>query len=154
MSMLKDMWSQITQYLYAGSELTCADLPKSTCNSTIPSGQCIDSSVELCSEKKRAKLSMRSKGALIVSTNTYPVQQMWSNNVTGAVKACMLSNGNFVLYNSNNDVIWSTNTTGFPGATLKVDDDFNFNIEQNGAVVYTSNPYNQVTSKKFSAKIF
>ena len=147
-ALLKDMWAQISQYLYNGKELKCSDLPINSCKSTLASGESFDSSSELCSESKLTKLSITPMGVLIISTNTFPSYTLWSNNVEGAVKATMLQDGNFVLYNAKNEVVWSTNTAGFDEAILNINDDFNLYIEKNGQVVYTTNKYIQVTTTK------
>jgi hypothetical protein len=47
---------------------------------------------------------------------------------SGATKATMQIDGNFVLYNSSNQAKWSTGTSGNPGAYLVMQDDGNLVI--------------------------
>lgn len=144
MAMLNKIWTKINQNQTNGNQPICPILSKNSCSSTLASGQCIDSSAELCSDSKRAKMNLMDSGILNIYTVTCPSFQMWSNEVKGGVKACMLDDGNFVIYNSNNEVIWSTNTAGHPGATLKLED-FKIVIEHNGQVIYPEKAVTEIS---------
>lgn len=51
----------------------------------------------------------------------------------------MQDDGNFVLYDQNNEPVWASNTDGFPGAYVSVQDDGNLVIYQNGNALWASN---------------
>jgi hypothetical protein len=49
----------------------------------------------------------------------------------------MLSNGNFVVYNSSGDIIWSTSTAGNPGAYLSLSNTGQLSVDEtDGAILW------------------
>jgi hypothetical protein len=55
---------------------------------------------------------------------------VWNSNTsaTGALRAVMQADGNFVLYNDTSPV-WATNTAGHPGAHLAIYDNGNYRAD-------------------------
>ena len=50
----------------------------------------------------------------------------------------MQDDGNFVLYGLNGEPVWASNTGGFPGANLAVQDDGNMVVYQDGQALWAS----------------
>ena len=53
--------------------------------------------------------------------------------------AIMQDDGNFVLYDQDNEPVWASNTGGNPGAYLAVQDDGNVVVYQDGSPLWATN---------------
>jgi hypothetical protein len=53
--------------------------------------------------------------------------------------AIMQDDGNFVLYDQNNQPVWASGTAGNPGADLAVQEDGNLVVYLNGNALWASN---------------
>ncbi len=51
----------------------------------------------------------------------------------------MQGDGNFVLYDQNNDPVWASGTAGNPGADLAVQEDGNLVVYLNGNPLWATN---------------
>ena len=51
----------------------------------------------------------------------------------------MQDDGNFVLYDQNNEPVWATNTAGNPGAHLAIQDDGNIVVYQGSSPLFATN---------------
>lgn len=80
-------------------------------------------------------------GSLVVYRNRKPYISYWSSDTDGkdAEKACLLPNGNFVIFNHKNKIIWSTDTFG-RNFTVKLVDLGRFYVDNDGNSVFISNP--------------
>jgi len=84
------------------------------------------------SANREYHLALQSDGNLVLYHSGAPV--WWSGTVGAAVKlAVMQPDGNFVIYDVNNNPVWNTGTAGKPGSFLNVQDDGNI-------VIYTPTP--------------
>ena len=55
-------------------------------------------------------------------------ESLWVSDTINSVRAKMQSDGNFVLYNSDSEVQWSSGTAGNPESILEMQDDGNIVI--------------------------
>ena len=86
----------------------------------------------IVSTNKCYKLVMQEDGNLVI----YQIKDqkaLWASNTksTGAAVARMQPDGNFVLYDWNNQAKWSTGTNGRSGAIITLQDDGNLVIYPN-----------------------
>ena len=64
----------------------------------------------------------------------------WSSSVQSIVVATMQGDGNFVAFDAGGNQVWSTNTSGHPGAFLRVDNSRFSIITPAGATIWQSAP--------------
>jgi nucleoid-associated protein YgaU len=87
-------------------------------------GQQLNAGQQLASPNGRFELSLRGDGNLVLSDAG---GEVWSSGTagTGAVRASMQTDGNFVLYTTDDRPVWSTRTNGHANASLTLQDDRN-----------------------------
>lgn len=77
---------------------------------------------------------------MVVYTTVSPIRAIWATQTDkkGAVKACMQTDGNFVLYTANNVAVWETRTQNNQGAYLEMQYDGQMAIWRNGKGIFAS----------------
>lgn len=110
----------------APTTTTLAPIIKNFCFDTLKSGTCLTALQAIYSCNYCFQFIFQADGNPVVYTNAKPNKVIWNTNPSingrGGVKACMQSDGNFVISKADGSVVWSTNTTA-PGADLKLQDD-------------------------------
>jgi serine protease len=85
----------------------------------------------------RLALVMQSDGNLVLYKGGTP---LWASQTQGSNhRAVMQSDGNLVVYNGNNAPVWASNSGGYPGAVLNVQNDGNAVIYHNGSARWHTN---------------
>ena len=113
----------------------------STSQGLMTSGQALSRGTSLnkvSSTDGRYTLQLQTDGNLaLVDSGANPPQPLWTAGTanTAASVALMQSDGNFVLYDQNVNVIWASNTANNPGAYLTVEDGFLLIHASNGATL-------------------
>lgn len=112
-----------------------------TCPSTL---HCLGGSYAVISLDGSTKLSIvREVSGAVPSGGTLELHSpsaSWSSSMQGAVVATMQTDGNFVAFDAGGNSIWSTKTSGHPGAFLQVDTSRFEIIESSGATIFQSAP--------------
>lgn len=106
------------------------------CTDTLPSGKCMGLNTFLCSPLKCFNFFLQNDGNLVIYNTVAPLKAYWNAQRAGkgGVKACMLANGSFTLYNANNTILWSTNSPYYTGANLTVTNNGRITIMSGGQV--------------------
>jgi hypothetical protein len=100
----------ITLFLLAASQsFFCSDI--------LPSGKCLSQGESIVSTNGANTLVLQGDGNFVLYC---PGGYRWASFVFSGFQACMLTNGNLVIYNNTNSTVWSTGTSGHPGAFLKM----------------------------------
>lgn len=76
--------------------------------------ECINAGEDMLSASKCFRLTFRKDGDLVIVRSKVPNVMVWATNTRfkGGIKACMLRNGNFVMFNKNNLTVWNTHSKG------------------------------------------
>lgn len=116
-------------------------------------GESLGVDQQLSSPNGKYVLTMQGDGNLVLSEGGTTV---WSSGTTGsgAVKADMQSDGNFVLYKATGEAAWDANTDDHPGATLKLQDDRNLVVyAPNGDALWSTDTYVAVDAAAAEAPV-
>jgi Bacterial tandem repeat domain 1 len=115
----------------------------STSQGLMTSGQALSRGTSLnkvSSTDGRYTLQLQTDGNLaLMDSGANPPKALWTAGTanTAASVALMQSDGNFVLYDQNVNVVWASNTANNPGAYLTVEDGFLLIHAGNGATLKT-----------------
>lgn len=92
--------------------------------STLQAGQSLGVEQALTSDNGAFVLKLQQDGNLVLVENG---QAVWASktNGSGAVRADLQADGNFVLYKESGDAAWASETSGNEGVRLTVQDDRN-----------------------------
>lgn len=114
--------------------------PSRVCNIGMAAGECIVPGDVIYSCFDCFKLLLRDDGVLAVYTTVFPVKLVWSSPTQGksGIKACMQTDGNFVLYTATGSAVWATGTSYNFGAFLEMQSDGELVIWHNGVSKYAS----------------
>jgi hypothetical protein len=96
----------------------------------VPSGQSFTNG-SIAAQNGGFQLLFLTNGNLVVATAQNQEVWVWESNIpvaSGANHAIMQADGNFVLYNNLGIAIWATNTSGNPGAYLRLQSTGELNI--------------------------
>lgn len=104
----------------------------------LESGSSLAVGQKIHSANGRHYLEMQDDGNLVLATEGMPT---WSANAkgSGAVRAEMQADGNFVLYKENSEAAWSSETSGKDGARLVLENDGNLCVRRGDSNVWASN---------------
>lgn len=110
------------------------------CNKGLIPGECMKFGDFAYSCHKCFKLTLLLDGVLALYTTADPIRSHWSTKTAGkgVDKACMQTDGNFVLYTSDGQPVWSTGTEGNPGAYMEVQFDGQMAIWKDGKSLWVS----------------
>ncbi|HVK23335.1 MAG TPA: LysM peptidoglycan-binding domain-containing protein [Actinokineospora sp.] len=104
----------------------------------LDSGLSLTVGQQLTSPNGKHALKLQSDGNLVLSSDGAAV---WASGTdgSGAVRADMQADGNFVLYKDGGDAVWATQTGGTGGASLVVGDDRGVSVVgSDGASLWTN----------------
>ncbi|MGH3863494.1 LysM peptidoglycan-binding domain-containing protein [Actinokineospora sp.] len=103
----------------------------------LESGSSLAAGQQLSSADGKHTLSMQSDGNLVLSTGGTAV---WSTETdgSGANRADMQADGNFVLYKESGEAVWSTETSGNSGARLLLGNDRGLTMGNGGSNLWSS----------------
>lgn len=106
--------------------------------SSLNSGQSIGVGQELKSDNGKYTLVLQRDGNLVLSEGGKAV---WATGTdgSGAVRANVQEDGNFVLYKDDNSPVWASETSGNSGVRLTVQDDRNVVLYAGDKPVWASN---------------
>ena len=108
-------------------------------NSIFPAGSELDINIGWISGNGRAILRLQQDRNLVLYKDSNPAYQA-PNAFSRGNTAIMQDDGNFVLYDVNNEPVWASNTVGFPGAYLAVQEDGNLVVyNQDGNALWATN---------------
>lgn len=115
---------------------------KRPCNIGLVGGECMYPGDEIYSCHRCFKLVFQHDGNLVVYTTVPPIRHIWHTEThgKGANRACMQTDGNFVLYTASNSYVFHTNTHMWPGAYAEMQWDGQFSIYRDGVNRYHSGP--------------
>lgn len=107
--------------------------------STLNAGQSLSVGQEVKSDNGAYTLVLQQDGNLVLSEGGSPVWAAGTNG-SGAVRASVQEDGNFVLYTSDDKPVWASETSGKSGVRLTVQDDRNVVLyDGEGRPVWASN---------------
>jgi hypothetical protein len=86
---------------------------------TLSPGQCLAQGQNITTSDGKYFMVMQTDGNCVLYAQGNALWATMTNYLTG-FQACMLATGNLVLYNTTNDIIWASNTTGNAGAYAQV----------------------------------
>jgi hypothetical protein len=81
---------------------------------------------------------MQTDGNLVLYEGATALWATGTQGTSGHV-AVMQSDGNFVLYDTNNHALWSSSTSGHPGAYVSVQIDGNLVVYSGTSALWASN---------------
>lgn len=91
----------------------------------------------LGSETGSYALQLQGDGNLVLSANTVPIWHAGKDNQGGCV-LLMQGNGDLVLRDDRDNLVWSTDTAGYPGARLVLQDDGNMVLYQGERPIWST----------------
>ncbi|TCN55729.1 LysM domain-containing protein [Rhodococcus sp. SMB37] len=106
--------------------------------SSLNAGQSLGVGQELKSDNGKYTLTLQQDGNLVLSEGGKAVWAAGTNG-SGAVRANVQEDGNFVLYKDDNSPVWASETSGNSGARLTVQDDRNVVLYAGSKPVWASN---------------
>lgn len=92
--------------------------------SSLNAGQSLGVGQELKSDNGAYSLTLQQDGNLVLNEGGKAVWAAMTNG-SGAVRADVQEDGNFVVYKENNEPVWASQTSGNSGVRLAVQDDRN-----------------------------
>jgi LysM repeat protein len=92
--------------------------------SSLNAGQSLSVGQELKSDNGKYTLTLQQDGNLVLSEGGKAVWAAGTDG-SGAVRANVQEDGNFVLYKDDNSPVWASKTSGSSGVRLTVQDDRN-----------------------------
>lgn len=98
-------------------------------------GQTLTAGQDFYSTDRRIKLSMQTDGNLVLYS---PSSALWSSGTNSGAMVSMQPDGNLVVYNSGGQAVWSSGTSGHPGAYLGLQADGNMVIYAGTTAVWAS----------------
>lgn len=96
----------------------------------LPSGATLGGNQRITSPNGAYRLVMQTNGDLVLYKGTAAL--WWTGTIKNGVKAVMQADGNLLVRRSDNSASWSSKTNGFNGSVLKVKNDGNLVMYQNG----------------------
>ncbi len=124
-----------TVQLYTGSTRTPSPARPASCG-IINKGEGLKVGQSIASCDGRFTLTLKTDGSLVL---TQGATTLWSSNTTGAYAAEMMSGGDFVLWSSTSQWVWSTGTSG-GDSHLAVQNDGNVVVyNSDGTAVWATN---------------
>ncbi|MEE2060837.1 LysM peptidoglycan-binding domain-containing protein [Rhodococcus artemisiae] len=106
--------------------------------SSLNAGQSLGVGQELKSDNGKYTLTLQQDGNLVLSEAGKAVWAAGTNG-SGAVRANVQEDGNFVLYKADNSPVWASETSGSSGVRLTVQDDRNVVLYAGSKPVWASN---------------
>ena len=105
--------------------------------------QCIYAGQDMLSARRCFRLTFRRDGDLGIVPSQTPNFMFWHTKTRfkKGVKACMLRNGNFVMFDKNNGTVWSSNTqNGNTGKIVRtcIQDDGQLTIHADDKPIFVS----------------
>jgi hypothetical protein len=131
-------WNVVAGAIPAGTPTPASCAPPAGC-ATLSANQSLGSNGSLPSCDGRFSLNLQSDGNLVLYEGG---AALWASNTvnSGAAKAIMQGDGNFVLYTAAGAAVWASNTPNNPGASITLQNDGNLVIHSSsGAVVWQTN---------------
>ena len=111
-------------------------------NSNFPAGSELDINIGWVSGNGQTILRLQQDRNLVLYKGGSPAYQA-PNAYSNGNTAIMQDDGNFVLYDVNNEPVWASNTAGNPGAYLAVQEDGNLVVyNQDGNPLWAANTEN------------
>lgn len=98
--------------------------------SSLNAGQSLGIGQSLGSDNGAYTLTLQEDGNLVLSEAGQPVWATMTNG-SGAARADVQADGNFVLYTESGDPVWASQTDGNDGVTLTLQDDRNVVLYSN-----------------------
>ncbi|MFD6858302.1 LysM peptidoglycan-binding domain-containing protein [Rhodococcus sp. NPDC060090] len=105
--------------------------------SSLNAGQSLSVGQELKSDNGKYALTLQQDGNLVLSDSGKAVWAAGTNG-SGAVRANVQADGNFVLYKADNSPVWASGTSGNSGVRLTVQDDRNVVLYAGSKPVWAS----------------
>ncbi|MFD6896004.1 LysM peptidoglycan-binding domain-containing protein [Rhodococcus sp. NPDC060086] len=105
--------------------------------SSLNAGQSLSVGQELKSDNGKYALTLQRDGNLVLSESGKAVWAAGTNG-SGAVRANVQEDGNFVLYKNDNSPVWASETSGNSGVRLTVQDDRNVVLYAGSKPVWAS----------------
>lgn len=106
--------------------------------SSLNAGQSLGVGQELKSDNGKYTLTLQQDGNLVLSEGRSAVWAAGTDG-SGAVRANVQEDGNFVLYKGDNSPVWASETSGNSGVRLTVQDDRNVVLYAGDKPVWASN---------------
>jgi hypothetical protein len=128
-------WNVVAGGIPAGTPVPSSCAPPAGC-ATLGANQSLGSNGTLPSCDSRFTLVMQSDGNLVLYQGS---TALWASNTvnSGATRASMQGDGNFVLYTASGTPVWASNTANNPGASVTLQNDGNLVVHNAaGAVVW------------------
>ena len=88
-------------------------------------GECLEANEYLESSNNNFKVIYQSDGDFVLYEKSLLDDNVWSSHTPMSCtnRVCMLANGNFVLYDCKNKILFATNTAGNSGSKMIIQDD-------------------------------